>query len=120
MSLPRISVIIPCYNYARYVGQAIDSVLSQRYLAAKHEFLPSRGQNHVLLPDSAERGPSRWPPRHSVRGCSRDMMTLISGGPMTYPWHRLEVPCSLRRNAGVLPVQAKDEAPTSPPSAITR
>jgi glycosyltransferase involved in cell wall biosynthesis len=33
MSLPRISVIIPCYNYARYVGQAIDSVVEQGYPA---------------------------------------------------------------------------------------
>lgn len=33
MSLPRISVIIRCYNYARFVGQAIDSVLAQGYPA---------------------------------------------------------------------------------------
>ncbi len=33
MRLPKISVIIPCYNYARYVGQAIDSVLVQPYPA---------------------------------------------------------------------------------------
>jgi glycosyltransferase involved in cell wall biosynthesis len=33
MRLPKLSVIIPCYNYAHYVGQAIDSVLAQRYPA---------------------------------------------------------------------------------------
>ena len=33
MSEPRItlSVIIPCFNYARYVGQAIECALSQTY-----------------------------------------------------------------------------------------
>lgn len=29
--LPRISVVIPCFNYARYVGQAIECALSQTY-----------------------------------------------------------------------------------------
>lgn len=33
MSCPTISVIIPCYNYAGYVGEAIDSVLAQGYPA---------------------------------------------------------------------------------------
>lgn len=31
MLLPKISVVIPCFNYAHYVGQAIDSVLVQEY-----------------------------------------------------------------------------------------
>lgn len=33
MHLPKISVVITCYNYASYVGQAIESVLAQRYPA---------------------------------------------------------------------------------------
>ena len=35
MSAPKISVIITCYNYATYVAQAIDSVLSQEYEAVE-------------------------------------------------------------------------------------
>ncbi|HTV24462.1 MAG TPA: glycosyltransferase [Polyangiaceae bacterium] len=31
MAEPLISIVIPCYNYGRYVGQAIESVLAQRY-----------------------------------------------------------------------------------------
>lgn len=31
MTPPRISVVIPCYNYARYVGLAIESALDQGY-----------------------------------------------------------------------------------------
>jgi glycosyltransferase involved in cell wall biosynthesis len=31
MSMPLISVIIPSYNYARYLGEAIDSALGQTY-----------------------------------------------------------------------------------------
>jgi glycosyltransferase involved in cell wall biosynthesis len=31
IALPRVSVIVTCFNYARYVTQALDSVLSQTY-----------------------------------------------------------------------------------------
>ncbi len=29
---PLISITIPCYNYAQYVGKAISSVLEQSYV----------------------------------------------------------------------------------------
>jgi len=29
--MPKVSVILPCYNGARLVGQAIESVLAQTY-----------------------------------------------------------------------------------------
>lgn len=32
---PSISVVIPCYNYARYVGEAIESALAQGYAEAQ-------------------------------------------------------------------------------------
>ena len=31
IALPRVSVIVTCFNYARYVGQALDSVAAQTY-----------------------------------------------------------------------------------------
>src|ERR1700761_7809224 len=31
IALPRVSVIVTCFNYARYVSQALDSVASQTY-----------------------------------------------------------------------------------------
>jgi glycosyltransferase involved in cell wall biosynthesis len=31
VALPRVSVIVTCFNYARYVGQALGSVVSQTY-----------------------------------------------------------------------------------------
>src|SRR5271155_4617834 len=31
IALPRVSVIVTCYNYARYVGHALDSVASQTF-----------------------------------------------------------------------------------------
>jgi hypothetical protein len=31
LGLPRVTVIVTCFNYARYIGDALDSVLSQTY-----------------------------------------------------------------------------------------
>jgi alpha-1,6-rhamnosyltransferase len=32
---PSVSVLIPCFNYGAYVGQAIESVLAQAYPPAE-------------------------------------------------------------------------------------
>ena len=37
VSSPRVSVVIPAYNYARYLPQAVDSVLKQDY--ARYEVI---------------------------------------------------------------------------------
>src|SRR5437870_4846029 len=31
MSAPLVSVVVPCHNYGRFLGEAIDSVLEQTY-----------------------------------------------------------------------------------------
>jgi glycosyltransferase involved in cell wall biosynthesis len=32
-AVPRITVLVPCYNYGRYLGEALDSVISQSFTA---------------------------------------------------------------------------------------
>lgn len=36
MTLPRISIITPCFNRARFIREAVESVLSQRYANFEH------------------------------------------------------------------------------------
>lgn len=57
MNLPKISVVIPNYNYAKYVSRAIDSVLAQTYLNTEIVVVDdgSKDESHAILDGYGDR-----------------------------------------------------------------
>jgi glycosyltransferase involved in cell wall biosynthesis len=45
---PLVSVIVPAYNHAKFIGETIDSIMNQAYLNIM--FLPSGGKVLEFVP----------------------------------------------------------------------
>jgi glycosyltransferase involved in cell wall biosynthesis len=61
--LPKVSVLMPAYNYGRYVGEALESALAQDYPADRFEVIVvddgSTDDTDGIVRDLADRNPGR-------------------------------------------------------------
>ena len=97
---PLISVIIPVYNYARYLGEAIESVLSQTYQQLEVIVVDdgSTDQSGEVAKSFADRGVRYCQQVHSGIGPARNKGVELAQGEFLafldsddrWPWEKLE------------------------------
>ena len=77
-----ISVVIPCYNYARYLGEAVESVLGQTYQHTEVIVVDdgSTDQSGEVAKNFADRGVKYCPQVHSGIGPARNKGVELAQG----------------------------------------
>lgn len=83
-SLPKVSVFIPNYNYARYLPHCLDSILAQTYQDIEIVIVDdgSTDNSHEVLMEYQRRFPQKihyhWHPGHANKGVSATSNLAIS------------------------------------------
>ena len=110
-SRPLVSVIIPTYNRADYIAEAIDSVLGQTYPAIEIIVIDDGSTDdsraiverfgpkvHYVLQDNAERGAAR---NHGLRLAKGKYIAFLDSDDLWLPTKAEEDVAFLERNPGV-------------------
>ncbi len=88
-----ISIIIPCYNYGRYVGQAIESALAQTYRPTEvivindgstDETVETVSRYPVILINQNNQGPAQTF-NNGIRASHGEFVSLLSADDLIHP-----------------------------------
>jgi glycosyltransferase involved in cell wall biosynthesis len=79
-ALPFVSVIIPCYNEARFVAAFLDSVLANDYPRDRREILLVDGMSDDGTRDIVEAYAARWPELRLVDNPRRSKPAALNSG----------------------------------------